>query len=242
MKYFTIENETNNITIHAKAKDAEAVPNSECFSNEAALAKLAAGWPAARLVEIWNSLPGETPVKKFKDRTAAVSRIWKALQNLAETIPAETAKPGPVPVVETPFDAETVQEAAEIIPPQLDVTPVETEEDFSETREAGVRPPVAPQSLDTATAEAPAMNKATRVKKSQATATAKVTRQGSKTEAILALIKQPGGAMLKVIMEATQWQAHSVRGFVSGTLNKKMGLTVISVRSESGERTYLIKA
>jgi hypothetical protein len=75
MKHFTIENETNSITIHGSAKDAEAVPNSERFSSEAALAKLAANWPAARLIEIWNSLPGETPVRKFKDRATAVSRI-----------------------------------------------------------------------------------------------------------------------------------------------------------------------
>jgi hypothetical protein len=82
MKNFTIENETNNIMIHGSAKEAGALPNTERFSNEAALAKLAADWPAARLVEIWNSLPGETQIKKFKDRATAVSRIWKAIQNL----------------------------------------------------------------------------------------------------------------------------------------------------------------
>src|ERR1700689_3355833 len=65
MKTFTIENEMNNITVHGSVKEAEAVPNSERFGTEAALAKLAANWPAARLVEIWNSLPGETPVKKY---------------------------------------------------------------------------------------------------------------------------------------------------------------------------------
>ena len=74
MKTFTIENETNNITIHATRQDAEMVPDSERFANEAALAKLAANWPMSRLVEIWNSLPGETPVKKFKDRATAASR------------------------------------------------------------------------------------------------------------------------------------------------------------------------
>jgi hypothetical protein len=42
MKNFTIENETNNITVHGSAKEAEAVPDSERFSTEAALAKLAA--------------------------------------------------------------------------------------------------------------------------------------------------------------------------------------------------------
>src|SRR5580658_4952464 len=84
MKNFTIENESNNITIHGSAKEAEAVPDSERFSNEAALAKLAANWPAARLVEIWNSLPGATEIKKFKDRATAVSRLWKAIQSLGQ--------------------------------------------------------------------------------------------------------------------------------------------------------------
>jgi hypothetical protein len=84
MKMFTIEKETNNITVHATAKEAEAVPDSERFSNQAGLAKLAAHWPAARLVEIWNSLPGATPVHKFTDRNKAVGRIWKALQSLGQ--------------------------------------------------------------------------------------------------------------------------------------------------------------
>src|ERR1700688_4834504 len=87
MKSFTIENETNNITIHATVQDAEAVANAERFRNEAGLQKLAADWPAARLVDIWNSLPGVTEVKKFKDRQTAVARIWKAIQTLGEARP-----------------------------------------------------------------------------------------------------------------------------------------------------------
>lgn len=65
-------------------------------------------------------------------------------------------------------------------------------------------------------------------------------REGSKTEKVLDLLKQPGGATLKAIMKATDWQAHSVRGFLSGTVGKKMGLTVTSTKSENGERTYWI--
>ena len=82
MKNFTIENETNNITVHGSAKEAEAFPDSERFSTEAALTKLAANWLAARLIDIWNGLPGAIPVRKFKDRATAVSRIWKAIQDL----------------------------------------------------------------------------------------------------------------------------------------------------------------
>jgi hypothetical protein len=48
------------------------------------------------------------------------------------------------------------------------------------------------------------------------------------------------GATLTEIMGATGWQPHSVRGFVSGTLAKKMGLTVESTKSEAGDRTYRI--
>ena len=66
-------------------------------------------------------------------------------------------------------------------------------------------------------------------------------REGSKTERILDLLKRKDGASLADLMKATDWQAHSVRGFISGTLNKKMGLTVISVKGEDGERRYSIK-
>ena len=71
---------------------------------------------------------------------------------------------------------------------------------------------------------------------------AKGARAGSKTETILGLMKQPGGTTLKAIMEATQWQAHSVRGFILGTLGKKMGLTVTSTKGEDGERSYSVKS
>jgi hypothetical protein len=67
-------------------------------------------------------------------------------------------------------------------------------------------------------------------------------REGSKTETILGLMRRSGGATLKDIMKATSWQPHSVRGFISGTLGKKMGLTVESAKGEDGERTYSIKA
>jgi hypothetical protein len=52
----------------------------------------------------------------------------------------------------------------------------------------------------------------------------------------------PGGASAKDLLKATSWQPHSLRGFISGTLGKKMGLTVTSTKGEDGERRYAVKA
>jgi uncharacterized protein DUF3489 len=43
-------------------------------------------------------------------------------------------------------------------------------------------------------------------------------------------------------MKATGWQPHSVRGFLSGTIRKKMDLDVVSTKGEDGERSYSIKS
>ena len=64
--------------------------------------------------------------------------------------------------------------------------------------------------------------------------------RGTKTAKILALLKRPGGASLEQLRKLTGWQAHSVRGFLSGTLKKKMGLRVASSKLQDGQRTYRI--
>ena len=63
--------------------------------------------------------------------------------------------------------------------------------------------------------------------------------RGSKTAKILGLLKRPGGVTLKEIMKATDWQAHSVRGFIS-TAGKKHGVKIESAKNDAGERTYKI--
>jgi len=67
-------------------------------------------------------------------------------------------------------------------------------------------------------------------------------REGSKKALVLELLRRPEGATLADIMSATGWQAHSVRGFISGALGKKMGLTVASFKTPEGGRAYRLPA
>jgi Protein of unknown function (DUF3489) len=65
-------------------------------------------------------------------------------------------------------------------------------------------------------------------------------RAESKGARILELVGRPKGASLAEIMKATDWQAHSVRGFLS-TAAKKHGLKIESTKTEAGDRVYLVK-
>ena len=53
-------------------------------------------------------------------------------------------------------------------------------------------------------------------------------------------MKRKEGATLAEIAKATGWQNHSIRGFVSGHVTKKLGLNVESTKTEAGERSYCI--
>src|SRR5262249_43708688 len=86
--------------------------------------------------------------------------------------------------------------------------------------------------------KAPKAGKGAKSKKSGKSAG---SREGSKTAKIMELINRAGGATLAELMKATGWQAHSGRGFISGTLGKKMDLPVASVKNEAGERVYRIE-
>lgn len=72
--------------------------------------------------------------------------------------------------------------------------------------------------------------------------TTPVPRPGSKKAVILAMLRSPEGATLGQIMEATGWQPHTVRGFISGAMGKQLEQKVESTRTAKGERRYRITA
>ena len=64
--------------------------------------------------------------------------------------------------------------------------------------------------------------------------------RGTKGSSILELIGRPNGATLAEIGKATDWQEHSIRGFLS-TAAKKHGLKIESTKTEAGDRVYQTK-
>jgi hypothetical protein len=63
----------------------------------------------------------------------------------------------------------------------------------------------------------------------------------TKSDIILALLSRRCGVSIDEMMRATGWQAHSVRGFLAGTVKKKLGRGVISEAGDKG-RIYRIVA
>src|SRR5437016_3183080 len=163
MTIFTINSE-NHIAAHGSASEITD-KGSEQFTSEKELAQLAADWPGSRLVDIWNRVPGLTPVKRFTNRAVATARIWRAVQSLASG-----------------------EHTGDVAPAR---------------RQGGTRKSTSKQPAHTG-------------------------RKNTKQAQVVALLKRAGGVTLQHLMSATGWQAHSVRGFISGALGKKLCLKIES--------------
>ena len=90
---------------------------------------------------------------------------------------------------------------------------------------------------------------ASRRKVTSAAATAKTPSKAdepkaervTKQERVLALLSQPEGASIEEMIQATDWQQHSVRGFLAGTVKKKLGFPLTSSKPNGGVRRYRIE-
>ncbi len=83
---------------------------------------------------------------------------------------------------------------------------------------------------------------ATAATRAKAAAPRKRQRQRTKKQIALSLLERPKGASITEMQGAICWQAHSVRGFLAGTVRKMPGVTLISEKTENGTRRYRVEA
>jgi hypothetical protein len=77
-------------------------------------------------------------------------------------------------------------------------------------------------------------------KRSAPASSRSAARPDTKHDRIIALLRMPPGATIATIMTATEWQQHSVRGFLAGVVRKKLGLNLVSEQTDKG-RLYRIR-
>ena len=65
-------------------------------------------------------------------------------------------------------------------------------------------------------------------------------RPGTKLAAIIDAMRNPGGATIAQMMASTGWQAHTVRGAISGMVRKRLGYEVVTEKGADGQRAYRI--
>ena len=96
------------------------------------------------------------------------------------------------------------------------------------------KPKAATRSTARKTAKAPSR------KRSAPASSRSAVPPNTKHARIIAMLRMPTGATIAAIMTATDWQQHSVRGFLAGVVRKKLGLNLVSEQTDKG-RVYRIK-
>ncbi len=239
MKYFTLD-DANDIAVFKSPEEA-AAHCSDVFSTREELESLTGLRGSAEMIAIYNGIPGTIPVKKFGSTALAIKAIWDALGELPD--PGEHIEEFPETTTTT-----TTEQAGEAGSPKEDAMTTKKKKSKGGAKSAPKEK--APKKLKEKAAKKPKgepkqpkASKATK-KAPKAKGGPAVAREGSKTEAVLVLLRRPKGATLAELMKETGWEATaSVRGFISGTIGKKMGLKVESTRDEkTKERTYRVVA
>ena len=77
-------------------------------------------------------------------------------------------------------------------------------------------------------------------KRSTPASSRSAARPNTKHARIIAMLRTPAGATIASLVTATEWQQHSVRGFLAGVVRKKLGLNLVSEQTDKG-RVYRIK-
>ena len=91
------------------------------------------------------------------------------------------------------------------------------------------------------TATRPASRKTSKPNLRSALVSSKLaTGPHTKQDRIIAMLRAPAGATIASLVTATEWQQHSVRGFLAGVVRKRLGLNLVSEQTDKG-RVYHIR-
>lgn len=69
----------------------------------------------------------------------------------------------------------------------------------------------------------------------------KASTAGTKLQRLEMMLRRPEGATIAQLSKALDWQAHSIRGAMSGTLKKKLGLAMTASKADGQDRVYRIE-
>ena len=204
------------LTLHSETLDIavadDASSDANVFATEKQLGKLVADWPMAKLVELWNSFAGVTPfddLKPVKKFTDRAAAVWR-IWRAAQRLGR----------ICQPLTDNSSEPSIQILGMQAAPTP-----DVAPATEGG--PTTAPEP------------EKSHVARTSANGGQLTKREGSKKAVVIEMLRRVGGASLQEIMTATGWQAHSVRGMISGTIVKKLHMNVESFEGDAG-RGYRI--
>jgi Protein of unknown function (DUF3489) len=198
----------NNITAHAAAPAAQ--DNLVVFASQKERSKATTEWPASRLVEIWNSFTGTSGYDTLKP-------VKKFTDCKAATtrIWAAIQNLGEEVLRTSIREAEAKLKAARTAATPVPRAATKPAKKAKATKVAAGAPTPAPDA-----------------------STPRVPREFSKQVIVRDMLIRTGGATLQEIVDATGWQKHIVRGFIS-TLPKKTGIAITSTRRESDKaRVY----
>jgi hypothetical protein len=160
-------------------------------------------------------------------------------RHLSAHVGAARAPPKGSTTMNTTTETTTAAQAAAAAAPGAPVVPKASKTTSKTTRKATSTKKAATRAKGAKGASAkPKLVKG--AKGAKKAAKAATPREGSKKQIVLDMLRAKGGATMAEIQKATDWQAHSVRGFISGALGKKMGLAIESTKNGAGERCYKI--
>ena len=160
------------------------------------------------------------------------SGLWHLTEAAYELLGIEHSRPEPNPVPESEPAPES-----ESVPD----TPLEVALFEALGGQATLAMGNAPAGAEMASSEAPSMSDPV-TEDEQPAPKKRALRDGTKQAQVIDLLKRSEGATLQQIMETTGWQMHTVRSVLSRTIQKDLGIPLVSEKASGGDRIYRVTA